>query len=200
MDLVSRAFLGVHLVCAVTASREMFLQVLGGDESLATLAALVARLQQVNLWLHMSVQVWLCHPFVVAQSAAILTNTWSGHIANAQSSGKQELIKGSPNHFLLTTFSDLQVDQGCWYKTESPHAASPEIKYHHTQFELLHWNSLQINAYQWQSLYKYDMRNDMAWNNLTLISLLKHTVIEHCRALTLSKVWSKPTDCWSYAW
>ena len=104
MDLVSRAFLGVHLVCAVTASREMFLQVLGGDESLATLAALVARLQQVNLWLHMSVQVWLCHPFVVAQSAAILANTWSGYIANAQSSGKQELIKEVPIIFCSQPF------------------------------------------------------------------------------------------------
>ena len=53
----------------------MFLQILGGDETLPALSAFIARLQQVDLRLHVSVQVRLRHAFVVTQPAAILANT-----------------------------------------------------------------------------------------------------------------------------
>ena len=50
------------------------LEVLGRDEALAAVAALVLRLHRVDLRLHVSVEVRLRHALVVAQLAVELTN------------------------------------------------------------------------------------------------------------------------------
>ena len=78
---------------ALAADGQMLVQVLAGDEAFPALGALVAGLEEVNLWLHVSVEVWLRHPFVLTQTAAVLTDTCSRNVTTALSSALRHVTK-----------------------------------------------------------------------------------------------------------
>jgi len=66
------------------ADAYVFLQVLGAHEPLPTEATLVLRLHDVDLRLHVPVQVRLRHPFVVTQLAVELSDPLMSHHMHLQ--------------------------------------------------------------------------------------------------------------------